>query len=123
MNVLEVLEQEAAFEPGVRALVRSVNQRISSRPASGEFWVRLRPPTPHELELGVRRPSVIKFHRVASLVQVVKALVDHVEVSCAGSMALFEIPEFLETYVKVNYWPGRQSSHPPAEALPTEAQP
>jgi hypothetical protein len=75
----------------------------------------------HELELGAHRPSLVKFHRVASLVQVLKVLPDHVEVSCAGSTALFEIPDFLETYVKVNYWPGRQSSNPPAP--PSEETP
>lgn len=113
VNVLEILEQEAAFEPGTRALVRSVNRRLTTQPIEGEFWIRMRPPTLGELKSGQERPTLIKFYRVASLVQVAKVLVDFVEVTCAGSTMLFVLEEFLDTWVKVNYWPGRQSSQPP----------
>jgi hypothetical protein len=107
------LELEAEFEPVTRLLVRSINQRLGSLPQHGEFWVRLRPPTLTELESGRQRPSLIKFYRVASFVQIAKVLVDFVEVSCAGHTMLFMEEEFLSTFVKIQYWPGRPPSNPP----------
>lgn len=114
MNVLESLEQEAAFEPGSRALIRIVNARLGSQPVEGEFWIRMRPPTSQELASGSARPVLIKFYRVASFVQIAEVLPDFVEITCAGHALLFGLVEFLETFVKVNYWPGRRASDPPA---------
>jgi hypothetical protein len=118
VNVLESLELEAAFEPGARILARSINQRLKTRPGFGELWVRIRPPTDQEIKLGAARPTLVKFHRIASLVQIAKVLSEFVEVSCAGHTLLFEIDEFLETFVKVNYWPGRDSNPPPSTETP-----
>ncbi len=111
---MEILKLEAEFEPETRALVRSVNERLSSQPTEGEFWVRLRPPTSLELENGSRHPALVKFYRVASLVQVSKVLVDFVEVSCASHTMLFMLEEFIGTFVRVNYWPGHQSDATPS---------
>jgi hypothetical protein len=61
---------------------------------------------------------------VASLVQVAKVLVDFVEVACAGHTTIFALEEFLDTFVKVNYWPGRQpSDHPLTEDQRPATQP
>lgn len=113
MSVLETLELEAGYEPVTRLLVRSINQRLGSSPQNGEFWVRLRPPTLSELESGRRQPSLIKFHRVASFVRIAKVLKDFVEISCAGHTMMFVTEEFLSTFVKIQYWPGRSPSDPP----------
>lgn len=115
MNILDTLELEAGFEPVTRLLVQSINKRLSSNPQHGEFWVRLRPPTISELERGRQRPKLIKFYRVASFVQIAKVLVDFVEVACAGNTMMFVTEEFLSTFVKIQYWPGRPSSNPPTE--------
>lgn len=112
MNVLNILEHEADFEPVTRLLVRSINRRLANRPQYGEMWVRLRPPTLTELENGRQQPSLIKFYRVASSVQIVKVLTDFIEVMCASHTMLFVREEFLSTFVKVQYWPGRESSDP-----------
>ncbi len=118
VSILESLELEAGFEPVTRLLVRSVNQRLCSSPQNGEFWVRLRPPTLAELDAGRQRPKLIKFFRVASFVQIAKVLVDFVEVSCAGHTMMFVTEEFLSTFVKIQYWPGRAPSNPSIETAP-----
>lgn len=109
MTVRETLEHEAAFEPTVRALVRSVNERLGSLPSAGEFWVRVRPPTLDELDLDEARPAVVKFHRVGALVQIAETLVDFVEVFGSGETLLISLREFLETWVQVQEWPGPAS--------------
>lgn len=114
MDAREALRREAAFEPVVRDLVRSINHRLSSAPAEGDTWVRIRPPSVSELDADERHPSLVKFYRVGTIVQVAEVLPDFVEVVCTKETMLIAIYEFLDTWVRIDTWPSHKlSSRPP----------
>lgn len=114
MDVREELSLEASYEPYVRHLVARINQRIGHMPAVGELWVRLRPPSALELEEDLRRPTLTRFYRVGSMIEVVGVLIDFVEIYCEGRTLMLTIEDFFSSYVQINEWPGKRfSSKPP----------
>jgi hypothetical protein len=114
MDARESLRIEAQLEPSVRALVRQVNRRLSSAPAEGDTWVRIRPPSVQELESDERHPTLVKFYRVGTVVQIAEVLTDFVEVACHRDTMMISIREFLDTWVKTDSWPHyKLSSRPP----------
>lgn len=114
MDAREALRREAALEPLVRDLVRSINHRLSSAPAEGDTWVRIRPPSLDELDADERHPSLVKFYRVGTIVHIAEVLPDFVEVVCTKETMLIAVHEFLDTWVKTDTWPGTKlSSRPP----------
>lgn len=113
MDVREELKLEASYEPYVKSLVARLNRRLGHNPIVGELWVRLRPPNEQELETDLERPSLTRFYRIGTMIEVVEVLTDFVEVFCAGRTLTLGRADFLDSYVQINDWPGRRSSSPP----------
>lgn len=76
--------------------------------------MRIRPPSVSELDADERHPSLVKFYRVGTVVQVAEVLPDFVEVVCAKETMLIALYEFLDTWVRTDTWPNHKlSSRPP----------
>jgi hypothetical protein len=102
MNHRANLEREAAYEPAVRSLIRSVNSRMGVRPAVGQVWVRVRPPTEEEMVDERLNPRVfVRFHRIGSSAKVVSVLPDFVELQCAGETIMLGVVEFTDSWVRL----------------------
>lgn len=111
MDHKALMEREAAYEPAVRNLIRSVNTRLSQQPAAGQTWVRLRPPTEEELVDEKLNPRFVRFHRIGSAAKVTTALPDFVEIHSGGATTMIGVREFLESWVRLvseSEW-GRQA--------------
>lgn len=115
MDIRQELTLEASYEPYVKSLIAKLNLRIGHRPDIGELWVRLRPPNEAELEEDGKRPTLTRFYRIGSLIEVVGVLIDFVEVYCSGRTLTIGMPDFLNSYVQINDWPGQRSSVKPGE--------
>ena len=95
---------EAGHSDAVRSYLRQLNSRLG-RPGPGQKWVRVRPPSVGELRDSAADPRFIKFLRPGSEVSVVEApsMVSSVMVdaSCAGDRVLWDLDEFLGTFVRL----------------------
>lgn len=98
------LRTEAIYEPLLRKLARSVNERSGHTPRALELWVRIRPPSLEELYCDSRDPSLVRFHRIGSVAQVNEVRGASLEVLCGGISTELPLSDFLETWVRVLDW-------------------